>query len=262
MVENINARGGLTKFLFDRGMQAKSAGLARGYNTHWFYDTFVFSKIKQSIGLDRILVTISGSAPLSAEVLTFLRCVLGNKVVEGYGATETSGATLLPDPYDYTCGHVGGPMTCCDMRLEDVPDMSYLHTDKEHNGEPCIGRGELCLRVGVCVWDEEQGANVSPGYFRHPELTKEAFDEDGFFHTGDIVMVYPNGATKVRVDRAFHRRSSTARRTSSSCRRASTWRRRSWRSSTDSAPWSVRSSCTATPRGRSWWPSWWRTSRA
>ena len=236
-MEKINKTGGLTKFLFDRGIQAKKAGLARGYNTHWFYDTFVFSKVKQSIGLDDIQLTISGSAPLSAEVLTFLRCVLGNRVVEGYGATETSAATILQEYYDFTSGHVGGPMTCCDMRLEDVPDMHYLHTDTEHNGEPCIGRGELCLRVGDGVWNKEQGYNVSSGYFRHPELTKEAFDADGFFHTGDIVMVYPNGATKVEADRAFHRRSSTARRTSSSCRRASTWRRRSWRSSMASAPW-------------------------
>ena len=143
VVENINARGGISKFLFDRGIQAKKAGLARGYNTHWFYDTFVFSKVKQSIGLDDIQLTISGSAPLSSEVLTFLRCVLGN------GATETSAATILQEYYDFTIGHVGGPMTCCDMRLEDVPDMQYLHTDTEHRGEPCIGRGEICLRVGV-----------------------------------------------------------------------------------------------------------------
>ena len=40
-------------------------------------------------------------------------------------------------------------MACCDLRLEDVPDMGYLHTDEEHNGERCLGRGEVCLRVGV-----------------------------------------------------------------------------------------------------------------
>ena len=150
VIENINNRGGITKFLFDRGIAAKTEGLARGYNTHWFYDRFVFSKLKQSIGLDNVLITISGSAPLSAEVLTFLRCVLGNKVVEGYGATETSAATILQEAYDFTIGHVGGPMSCCDMRLEDVPDMQYLHMDTEHRGEPCIGRGEICLRV-CCV---------------------------------------------------------------------------------------------------------------
>ena len=92
---------------------------------------------------------ISGSAPLSSVVLDFLRCVIGNVVVEGYGATETAGATLLQLYNDYTSGNVGGPMSCCDMRLEDVPDMEYLHTDKSHNGLPCIGRGELCMRVSI-----------------------------------------------------------------------------------------------------------------
>ena len=171
--------------------------MKKGYNYHWFYDRFVFSQITASVGLDECELTISGSAPLSSVVLDFLRCVIGNVVVEGYGATETAGATLLQLYNDYTSGNVGGPMSCCDMRLEDVPDMEYLHTDKSHNGLPCIGRGELCMRVSISKESDWQGYNVSPGYFRHPELTKEAYDKDGFFHTGDIVMVFPNGAIKV-----------------------------------------------------------------
>ena len=140
----------LVRFLFYRGIAAKTANLARGYNTHWFYDNVVFNKVREQLGLDRLLICISGSAPLSPEVLTFLRCILGNKVVEGYGATETAGASLLQEAYDFTSGHVGGPMSCCDLRLEDVPDMNYCHTDREHNNEPCIGRGEICLRVCDC----------------------------------------------------------------------------------------------------------------
>ena len=123
--------------------------MKKGYNYHWFYDRFVFSRVLESVGLDKTVLTISGSAPLSTVVLDFLRCVIGNVVVEGYGATETAGATLLQLPDDYTSGNVGGPLACCDMRLEDIPDMNYLHTDRDHNGLPCIGRGELCLRVGV-----------------------------------------------------------------------------------------------------------------
>jgi len=123
--------------------------MKKGYNYHWFYDRFVFSQITASVGLDECELTISGSAPLSSVVLDFLRCVIGNVVVEGYGATETAGATLLQLYNDYTSGNVGGPMSCCDMRLEDVPDMEYLHTDKSHNGLPCIGRGELCMRVSI-----------------------------------------------------------------------------------------------------------------
>lgn len=148
VVEKINDQGGIVRFLFFHGLEVKRANLARGYNYHWFYD-LIFNRVKQNVGLDDVVLCISGSAPLSAEVLTFLRCVLGNVVVEGYGATETSAATLLQLPMDYSCGHVGGPMACCDLRLEDVPDMGYLHTDEEHNGERCLGRGEVCLRVGV-----------------------------------------------------------------------------------------------------------------
>ena len=147
VVEKINDQGGIVRFLFFRGLEVKKANLARGYNYHWFYD-LIFNRVKQNVGLEDVVLCISGSAPLSAEVLTFFRCLLGNIVVEGYGATETSAATLLQLPTDYSCGHVGGPMACCDLRLEDVPDMGYLHTDGEHNGERCMGRGEVCLRVG------------------------------------------------------------------------------------------------------------------
>ena len=145
----MNAKGGIAKFLFYRGMEAKKENMKKGYNYHWFYDRFVFSQITASVGLDECELTISGSAPLSSVVLDFLRCVIGNVVVEGYGATETAGATRLQLYNDYTSGNVGGPMSCCDMRLEDVPDMEYLHTDKSHNGLPCIGRGELCMRVSI-----------------------------------------------------------------------------------------------------------------
>ena len=171
-MEKVDATGGVSKFLFYRGLEAKKAGMKKGYNYHWFYDRFVFSRVLESVGLDKTVLTISGSAPLSTVVLDFLRCVIGNVVVEGYGATETAGATLLQLPDDYTSGNVGGPLACCDMRLEDIPDMSYLHTDREHNGLPCIGRGELCLRVGSL--EESQ-----PGFQHLPRLLPSSRADQG-----------------------------------------------------------------------------------
>ena len=147
LTEKIAKSGFITRTLFNLGIRTKTANLARGINSHWFFDRVVFSKVKQNIGLDRLLICISGSAPLSPEVLTFLRCILGNIVFEGYGSTETAGASIIQNAVDYTVGHVGGTMCCCDLRLEDVSDMNYLHTDNDHNGEPCMGRGEICLRV-------------------------------------------------------------------------------------------------------------------
>jgi long-chain acyl-CoA synthetase len=57
--------------------------------------------------------------------------------MEGYGLTETSGGSSITLPFDPVMGHVGGPLNCVKWRLQDVPEMSYFHTDKPYP------RGEL-----------------------------------------------------------------------------------------------------------------------
>jgi long-chain acyl-CoA synthetase len=46
-----------------------------------------------------------------------------------------------------------------------------------------------------------KGATVFSGYYKRPDKTAEAFDKDGWFKTGDVVKVYPNGSTKI-IDRS------------------------------------------------------------
>jgi len=70
------------------------------------------------------------------------------------------------------------------IKLRDIPEMGYLST----NTPP---KGELCY----------SGANVTKGYYKNPEKTAEAFTEDGFLMSGDVGVVYPNGAIKI-IDRA------------------------------------------------------------
>ena len=146
--------------------------------------------MRTQVGLERVRVTISGSAPLSKDILLFLRCLLKGVVIEGYGATETSGPCLLQVGGDYSVGNVGGPLPSCEVKLRDVQEMGYLTVDRDHNGQPCKGRGELMIK----------GYLVTPGYFKNPELTRQSFDEDGFFATGDIAIVLPNYSVKI-VDR-------------------------------------------------------------
>ncbi len=67
--------------------------------------------------------------------------------------------------------------------------MNYLSTDKDENGNS-TPRGEICMR----------GPGNFIGYYKDDDKTKEAIDQDGWLHTGDIGIILPNGALKI-VDR-------------------------------------------------------------
>lgn len=46
-----------------------------------------------------------------------------------------------------------------------------------------------------------KGASLFSGYFKSPEKTASVFDSDGWFKTGDVAMIYPNGTAKI-IDRS------------------------------------------------------------
>ena len=128
---------------------------------------------------------ITGSAPIDPQVLDFLKICFSCPVYEGYGLTETSAAASCTKINDPLAGHVGGPLTCVKLRLLDVPEMSYTSADKPYP------RGELCVK----------GPSVTSGYYKRKDKTDEAFDSQGWFKTGDIALVYPNGTIKI-IDRS------------------------------------------------------------
>merc|ERR1712136_453929 len=100
--------------------------------------------------------------------MTFARNSFGGAfVMEGYGQTECAAVAVLQLPMDRNLGQVGGPLPCSKVKLVDVPDMNYFAAN---------GKGEICLK----------GYNVGVGYLKDEEKTKEAWDSDGWLHTGDI----------------------------------------------------------------------------
>lgn len=128
---------------------------------------------------------VSASAPIDKQVLDFFKVCFCCPVVEGYGLTETSGGASISWPEDPLSGHVGGPLPCCKWRVRDVPEMQYTVNDKPYP------RGELQMK----------GSTIFSGYFKRPDKTAEAFDSEGWFCTGDVVMVYPNGSVRI-IDRS------------------------------------------------------------
>lgn len=100
--------------------------------------------------------------------------------------TETCGLATLGFPDEMSMlGAVGSPFVYTDMRLEEVPEMGY-----DPLADP--PRGEICLR----------GKTSFAGYYKNPELTNEVM-QDGWFHTGDIGEMQPNGVLVI-IDRKKH----------------------------------------------------------
>ena len=191
IVNGISAAGGAKKKIFDAALAAKTRGLQQGHLKNALYDRLIFNKIKKALGMDHLRFMVSGSAPLSSNVMTFFRCMLGIPVVEGYGQTEgaaTATIGLLNDMS--TVGHVGAPTSAVEIVLADVPEMGYLHTDTEHRGQPCQGRGEIWIR----------GPNVFKGYYKDEEKTRETVDEEGWLHSGDIGLWNMEGNLQI-IDR-------------------------------------------------------------
>jgi len=188
----IAAAGGMKKKLFDVAVATKTKNLlTKGQLTHTVYDRLIFNKIKKGLGMDCLRSMVSGSAPLSKNVMNFYRVMLGIPVVEGYGQTENAACCTISVPEDMaTSGHVGIPNPAVEIVLADIPGMGYLHTDTDHKGQPCQGRGEILVR----------GPTVFKGYYKDPQKTKETVDEEGWLHSGDIGLWTINGNLQI-IDR-------------------------------------------------------------
>ena len=126
---------------------------------------------------------ICGSAPISANIKDFLRVALDVKFVEGYGLSETAAAATICHPEDVSNFHVGMPCMCCEIKLQDVPEMLYMSSN-------ALPAGEVCVR-GPCVFG---------GYYKMDDKTAEAIDGDGWFHTGDVGAWTRAGCLRI-VDR-------------------------------------------------------------
>jgi len=176
---------GVKKLVAHLAVESKKKSLAKGlYRSLW--DFIVFDKIKAMFG-GRVKMICTGSAPIAPSVLEFYRVFFGSMVIEGYGMSEAC-PTHFTRPTDlFGAGTVGAPAGVNQTKLIDVPEMNYFSTDKP------FPRGEICFK----------GPHVTKGYYKLPDKTAEALDEDGWLHSGDIGQWKDNGTLQI-FDRRKH----------------------------------------------------------
>ncbi|MBN1603390.1 MAG: AMP-binding protein [Chitinispirillaceae bacterium] len=126
----------------------------------------LFATVHKSFG-GKLRLIISGGAALNKKHWNGFR-QLGFTIVEGYGLTETFGPITVSPGENARLGSVGPALSENEIRI-DSPD---------HNGI-----GEVLLR-GTCVFK---------GYYKNPEQTDLVFDQEGWFHTGDLGKLDKDG---------------------------------------------------------------------
>lgn len=136
---------GPKKWMAQRGMGSKTKRFnSNGSSNHWFWDKLVFNKFKNALG-GHVKFMITGAAPIADEVRDFMAITFSVPLIQGFGQTENSAPCCATHPQDPTSGHVGGPETNMELRLEDVAEMNYTHKDVDEAGNP-MPRGELLTR--------------------------------------------------------------------------------------------------------------------
>jgi long-chain acyl-CoA synthetase len=173
--EMMAKEGGVKKTLFDWAVgvgvevsRTKQAGKAVSPLLNGQYklaDKLVLSKIRDRFG-GRLRFFISGSAALDREIAQWFDAI-GVVVLEGYGLTETSAASVLNRPNAYRFGTVGWTFPQTEVKI--------------------AGDGEILLK----------GPGVMDGYHDMPEATAETIEPDGWFHTGDIGELDAEGFLRI-----------------------------------------------------------------
>ena len=156
--EQLWQTGGIAQAIYSRAKAAwarKQDGLPRTGDAIWLglAERLVFPAIRKKMIGRNLKALICGSAPLGGETQLYFM-MLGIRVLQVYGLTETTAICTMDDPNRVEVGRVGPAIPGMEMKLG------------EHD--------EILVR----------GPNIFPGYWNRPEQTSEAL-RDGWFHTGD-----------------------------------------------------------------------------
>eukprot|EP00768_Dysnectes_brevis_P002377 gnl/Dysnectes_brevis/1805_a2068_1935.p1 GENE.gnl/Dysnectes_brevis/1805_a2068_1935~~gnl/Dysnectes_brevis/1805_a2068_1935.p1 ORF type:complete len:751 (-),score=212.41 gnl/Dysnectes_brevis/1805_a2068_1935:109-2361(-) len=189
IMANVSKSGIVSRTLFHKALKSKIKNLEKGGSvaetgkSRW---DFVFKKLRALLGAKdgmQIMQIWTGASFLSPDIAKFLRCGFSLQTLyNGFGSSESTAAGAISCRRNTRFDSLGHIMYPFEGRLVDFPELGYL-THPE-SGHP---RGELQLK----------GPNVTTGYYKNPEANARAFTEDGFYRTGDIFEMLPDGSIQI-----------------------------------------------------------------
>lgn len=141
------------------------------YPVHALADKLVYRKIRAGIG--NIKAVCSGGGSLAKYLDDFYQTV-NIDVFVGYGLTETSPITNARTPHHNVRGSAGRPLPETEIKIVDPQTRKDL---------PQGERGLVLIR----------GSQVMQGYYQNPEATAKAIDPEGWFDSGDLGWLTPDG---------------------------------------------------------------------
>lgn len=130
-------------------------------------DSLVLQKLRAELGLNCCQKFFSGAAPISSETVQFF-LGLNIRLYEAYGMSESTGPHFMSGPKVYKLPSCGRVVPGCCYKMANV--------DSEGTGE-------------ICFW----GRNIFMGFLNMEDKTREALDEDGWLHSGDLGKVDEEG---------------------------------------------------------------------
>ena len=159
---------GVKKTLLDRALDAnrkrvlaeqegKSGPMMAGA-----LDSIVLSKVREQLGMDQVEIAITAAAPINPDLILFFQ-TLGIPLFELYGMSETTGPATTNVPGAFRLGSVGKAIPGVEVDLAEDD--------------------ELLMRGGV----------ITQGYYKLPGDTAEAFDSEGWLHSGDLARIDEDG---------------------------------------------------------------------
>ncbi|MFT4101683.1 MAG: long-chain fatty acid--CoA ligase [Burkholderiaceae bacterium] len=167
---------GLQRWAYERAIaigyrvaDAKLAGRPVGPLLDWqarIARWLVLDNVRRIIGVHRMRWALTGAAPIAPDLIRWY-LALGITLVEGYGMTESTGGGSVNVPGATRVSTVGKPQPFNEVRLSP--------------------EGEILIR----------GPNVFMGYLNLPDKTREAIDDDGWLHTGDVGVIDDDGFLKI-----------------------------------------------------------------